>query len=126
MGVTLFDQQTHEIIFDTNFWNWRALVEAVRRTEALPVDRLEGLHTPFFGELTEDEARAVATALRAELLPVLQAGERLLLDGEITTVPDDAVFHRAPEDQHKNYSTRRDVLERFIEVCERCGGFRVS
>ena len=126
MGVTLFEHDTDAIVFDINFWHWRALVEAVRRTGVLPEERIEGLHQPFLGELTQEEVRAVAAALRAELLPTLEANERLLLDGERTTVPDDGVFHREPSEQHKNYSTNREILERFIVCCETCAGFRVS
>jgi len=30
VGMTLFDQKTNAIVFDVNFWHWRAIVEAVR------------------------------------------------------------------------------------------------
>jgi hypothetical protein len=78
------------------------------------------------GELTEEEARIVATAIRRSLLPDLTDDERLLLDGRRTTEPDDMTFHRAPGERHKNYSTNRRVLEKFAECCEACHGFRVG
>jgi hypothetical protein len=126
VGVTLFDQQTGAIVFDVNFWHWRAIVEAIRPLHVLPEDRVDGLQAPFIGDLTEEEARAVGAAIRERLLPTLDADERLLLDGSRTTVPDDGTFHREPAEQHRNYSTNRDTLEKFARCCETCGGFRVA
>ncbi len=126
MGVTLFDQKTDVIVFDTNFWHWRAIVEAVRALKVLPDSRVDLLHQAFVGELTESESRAVALAIRERLLPTLRDGERLLLDGRRTTEPDDGTMHYDPAEQHKNYSTDRRVLEEFANCCAACGGFRVS
>jgi len=126
MGMTLFDQNTNRIVFDINFWHWRAIVEAVRSLEVLPEERVDALHDQFVGELTAGEARTVAAAVRARLLPSLRDDERLLLDGRRTTEPDDGTLYRDPAEQHKNYSTNRRMLEAFAECCETCSGFRVS
>ena len=126
MGVTLFDAETNEIVFDVNFWNWRALVEVVRRLDVLPEARVDALHEPWVGELTADEVRVVAAALRDRLLPTVGADERVLLDGERTTTPDDGTFYRTPDEMHKNYSTTRPVIERFAACCASCHGFRVA
>ena len=125
MGVTLFDQKTDDVVFDVNFWHWRAIVEAIGSLSVLPAERVDQLHQPFIGEL-ENEARAVGVAVRKRLLPTLRDDERLLLDGKRTTTPDDGTFHRDPAEQHKKYSTNRKVLEKFVECCASCGGFRVS
>ncbi len=126
MGVTLFDQVTEEIIFDVNFWNWRALLEAVRALDVLPTETVSLLHEPYIGELSQDDARRVAEAIRTRLLPTLTDAERVLLDGSRTTEPDDGTFYRDAAEQHRNYSTTRDVLARFADCCASCGGFRVS
>jgi hypothetical protein len=126
VGKTLFDQKTNAIVLDTNFWHWRAIVEAVRSLKVLPDGRVDLLHEAFVGELTEDEALAVARAIREQLLPTLSANERLLLDGTRTTEPDDGTMHYDPIEQHKNYSTNRRMLEEFAKCCEACSGFRVS
>jgi hypothetical protein len=126
VGMTLFDQKTDVIVFDTNFWHWRAIVEAVRSLKVLPNHRVDLLHVGFVGELTEEEARTVAKAIREQLLPTLAVGERLLLDGRRTTVLDDGTMYYDPGEQHKNYSTDRRVLEEFAKCCEACNGFRVS
>lgn len=126
MGVTLFDRSTDDIVFDVNFWHWRAIVEAVRALDVLPEDRVDPLHQPFIGELTRAEARLIGAAIRERLLPTLAADERLLLDGRRTSEPDDGTFYRDPAEQHRNYSTNREVLAEFARSCETCDGFRVS
>ena len=117
MGVSLFDQASNAIIFDVTFWHWRAIVEAIRSLRVLPELRIDALHESWIGELTPAEARQVAAAIRRCLLPTLRDEERLLLDGQRTTEPDDGTFYRDPEDQHKNYSTNRFVLEQFASCC---------
>lgn len=125
MGVTLIDTSDDNLVFTANFWNWRAIVEAVRLLDVLPSDRVDGLHELFVGDLTRDEARRVGDALRLRLIATLSDGERLLLDGSRTTEPDDGVFHRTIEDWHRNYGTSRDALERFAAFCEETQGFKV-
>lgn len=126
MGVTLFDLAADEVIFDVNFWHWRAIVEAIRSLDVLPTVTVDALHEPFMGELTEGDARIVAEAISTRLLPTLANDERLLLDGKRTTEPDDGTFHREPAEQHRNYSTDRAVLAKFADCCATCSGFRVA
>src|SRR5262245_55224669 len=113
MGVTLIDLERDDHVFDINFWHWPAIVEPVRACAVLPDERVDPLHEPFVGGLTEAEARAVAAGLRERMLPTLAASERVRLDGSRTLEPDDGTFHREPAEQHRNYSTNREVLEEF-------------
>jgi hypothetical protein len=93
MTVSLFDRQTREIVFDVNFWHYRAIVEAIRSMGVLPDDKVDSLHESWLDHgLTMEEARLVAQALRTGLLPTLAEGERLLLYGQRTTEPDDGTF----------------------------------
>jgi len=126
VGMTLFDQKSDAIVFDVNFWHWRAIVEAIRSLGVLPEKRVDALHEQFVGELMQEESRAVAAAIRERLLPTLADDERLLLDGRRTTEPDDGTFYRDPAEQHRNYNTNRRMLEEFAKCCETCSGFRVS
>ncbi len=122
----LFDLETREIIFDVNFWHYRALVESLRLLEVLPSSKIDSLHEPWCSNgLTSTEARIVAAAIRTKLLPRLDDDARLLLDGTVTKTPDDGEFHRDIENFHKNYSTNRRVLEMFAQCCEICNGFEV-
>lgn len=126
MGITLFDRETDEIVFDINFWNYRAIVEAVRSLGALPEETVDALHEAFQQTgLTTEEARRVGAALRTQLLPALRDDERLLLDGTRTTTPDDGTFYREPSEQHRNYGASREALEKFTRCCETCNGFWV-
>jgi hypothetical protein len=127
MGICLADRSQPGLYFDANFWNWRAIVEAVGRLGVVDEKRVNALHDQFCGNgLTREEARAVATAIRAQLLPRLAPDDRLLLGGDRTKEPDDFVMHYASEDQHKNYSTDGRVLTEFADFCERCNGFVVG
>jgi hypothetical protein len=56
----------------------------------------------------------------------LPQAARILLDGSVTTAPDDATFYKSPEDSHKNYSATRPWLEKFASFCETCNGFEVN
>ncbi len=94
VGMTLFDQKSDAIVFDVNFWHWRAIIEAIRSLRILPDERVDALHKQFAGELTQEEARTVAVAIRERLLPTLADDERLLLDGR------------------RNRAGRQDVLPR--------------
>jgi hypothetical protein len=126
VGVSLFDRKTNDIVFDVNFWHYRAIVEAVRSLRVLPDATVNSLHELWQDNgLSAEEARLVAAAIRSRLLPALADDERLLLDGRRTTEPDDGTMHYDPAEQHKNYSTNRCVLEEFATCCETCNGFSV-
>src|SRR5258708_4194294 len=101
MGIHVSDRQSNEVIFRVNFWHWRAIVEAIRSLGVLPEPRVDSLPEPCVGELSQEEARAVATAIRQGLLPSLAEQERLLLDGRRTSEPDDGTLYRSPEEEHK-------------------------
>lgn len=124
MGISLRDLKREDHWFHVNFWNWRPLVELIRQLDVIAPDRVTGLHEPFCNNgLTEAEAKLVADALEARVLPTLGDDERVLLDGARTMEPDDFVFHRT--DQFKNYSTSRAVLGQFIAYCRASSGFEV-
>ncbi len=126
MGVALFDRTTRAIVFEVNYWHYRAIVETIRTLDVLPPETVDTLHESWCDHgLTAEEARRVASGLRARVIPTLSADERLLLDGTRTTEPDDGVFHREPADQARNYGTNRRVLEAFAACCETCDGFFV-
>lgn len=124
MGISLRDLAKEDHWFHVNFWNWRPIVELIRRLKILPDERAAGLHEPFCGNgLAAEEARLVADALECSVLPAFADDERMMLDGTRTTEPDDGTFHKV--DQFLNYSTSREVLSRFIAYCRACGGFDV-
>jgi len=126
MSFHLTDLGNEERIF-VNFWNWHPTVEILRRAGLLDEERLEELHVQISrARVTKDEARAIARHLRENVLPSLPETARVLLDGSVTTAPDDGTFHKLPEDSHKNYSATRRWLETFASFCETCDGFEVN
>lgn len=127
MGISLTNlADPHARGFSVNFWHWRALVEAVRRLNVVPDARAAALHDPFCGHgLTQEEAGRVADALETQLLPTLAEEQRVLLDGRVTSEPDDSTFYKG-EDAHRNYSTNREVLLTFIRFLRECSGFEVD
>jgi hypothetical protein len=125
MGVSLLDCQSNEVIFDVNFWHYRAIVEAIRGLGVLSDAKVDSLHECWCGNgLSANEARAVASLIRSQLMPTLADSERLMLDGTRTAAPDDGTLFLDAE-QHKNYSTNVAVLERFAQCCETSNGFIV-
>jgi hypothetical protein len=125
MGVDLLDCATDEVVFSINYWHYRAIVEAIRRLDLLSDSKVDSLHEPCCGNgLSTDEARLVGEALRQRILPVLAVQDRLMLGGEITSLPDDTVFH-CGEDLAQNYSTTAKAVLEFILCCETCNGFTV-
>lgn len=133
MGMTLFDRQTgHEPTLDINFWHWRAMVEAIRSTGAIPDALVDGLHEPFCGNgLTTEQARAVATALRTIVIPRLGAEDWLGLDQSVSPKQSEgpiggftAAMERG-EDLSYLYQTNRAALESFAAYCDICNGFDV-
>ncbi|MBE9102614.1 hypothetical protein IQ267_24540 [filamentous cyanobacterium LEGE 07170] len=110
-------------MFDVIFWDWRAIVEEIRRLDVLPSEVIDGLHQPFCGNgLTKEQCTVVADALEKRARCLSQEG-RILLNGTRTTESDDFVFYKVRQEQ--NYSTNRAVIEKFIEYLRVSKGFRV-
>lgn len=127
MSFDLTDIANHERTISVNFWNWHPTVEILRDANLIDAVRLEGLHESFSGtRITKEEARAIACHLRQHVLQALPHGARVLLDGSVTTEPDDGKLYRTPEESHKNYSATKSWLESFAEFCEACEGFEFN
>lgn len=124
--VMLIDNENNELVFDINFWHYRALVEAIRSLQVLPDEYVDRLHEPYTGAgLNKEECQLVAAELRSRLVPILGDDDRLLLDGATTKIPDDGVFHKTDADWHLNYSTNKRVLLDFVQALKDCNGFTV-
>ena len=122
----LMDNETDDVVFDVNFWHYRAIVEAIRSLRVLPDEYVDRLHEPFTGSgLTKDECRIVAAELQARFVPILEQDDRLLLNGTVTKEPDDGVFHKTDGEWQKNYSTNKKVLAAFIDAIHKSNGFTV-
>jgi hypothetical protein len=126
MGFNLTDVGNDRRIIFVNFWNWRPTVEVLRQAGLLDEERLAELGMQFSRtRVTKDEARAIAHHLREKVLPSLPQAARILLDGSVTTEPDDGTFYKSPQDFHRNYGAIRSWLEEFASFCETCDGFEL-
>ena len=124
MSIDLFDKQTEEICFSINSWQWKAIVEEIRRQRIISEEIIDGLHQSYCENgLTIEQCRLVASVLREKVIAKLSGTERILLDGTRTNVPDDYIFHRV--EVEKNYSTSKLALTKFVECLETCNGFEV-
>lgn len=124
MTVMLIEEETDDVVFDVNFWHWRAIVEEIRRTKILKDETVDRLHQPFCGNgLNKDECKKISEYLKSIVIPELESDDRILLDGERTKEPWTGEFHR--EEPEKNYSTDKKVLLKFVEAIEQCNGFEV-
>jgi hypothetical protein len=136
MGISLSDPTNTSdpnLDFDTSFWNWRAIVEAVRSTGVLDDAVVNGLHQPYCGNgLSVEQARLVAAALRDRVISKLAPDDWLGQDQTVSKVyefgPKDgfgAAMKRG-DDLTYMYQTNRENLERFATYCESCNGFVVD
>lgn len=124
MSFILFDNEDEKNDLQINDWSWHAIVEIIRRLDLLDEGTVDGLHQQW-GEngLTHEEARLVASAIEDRVLPTLDDAEQILLDGQITKVPDNSVFH--PVNTEKNYSTTYSAIRMFVDYCKSCSGFKI-
>ena len=125
MGVRLTDLQQQGRSEKCNWWNWRPTMVLLQASGVLDDVQLVTLDLGV-GEVSGEQARLIARFLDEQVLPAVQPGERIKLDGTITAVPDDGTFYREPSEQSENYSASEEWLRRFAAFCRVCGGFRVQ
>ena len=124
MGVRVTDLGREDRSEKCDWWHWRPTVALLRSSGLLDDVQLVLLDAGA-GEVSEDQARAVARFLDDRVLPAVRPTERVMLDGTVTDVPDDGTFHRRPSEQSENYSAGGEWLRRFAAFCRECRGFSV-
>jgi hypothetical protein len=97
-----------------NAWNWRATLALLERHELLDAETIELLGANFDVEVAGDDARRIAAFL-ADYLATMPPDGRVMLDGAVTTEPDDGTFYR--DDLARNYSASADWLTSFRDFC---------
>lgn len=105
-----------------NAWNWGVLHEIVLEARVFPQELWARYRFNCAGELDADKVRILADFLESRVLGRVRPGERMLLDGKTTEVPDDGTFYRDPKEMDKNYSLDRNVLVRVIEFLKSANG----
>ena len=126
MSFILIDTSDEERDLQLNAWHWRTILMLLDVSGAVSKERLEVMGiSGACPTLSQEEARSIAAALRTKVLSGLRSDERITIDGTITKEPDDGTLFRDPKDQHKNYSTNAQVLEKLCDFCESCRGFKI-
>jgi hypothetical protein len=105
------DQRDHQV----NVWNWGVLHHMVVQAGLFSEDDWGPKRSNGGGQLTEPQVAVLADFLECRLLPRLQIGERMFVNGSTTATPDDGTFYRAESELWKNYSLSRSVLVSIIE-----------
>lgn len=124
MGFELRDRGCGERWLSLDFWNWRSIVEIVRRLRVVPDDTVSNLQTPYCGYgLDREQASLVAAAIESEVLPGLAADMFIRIDGSITKEPP--IGDLGSETGWTWYRTNREVLLEFIDFCRNGSGFDV-
>lgn len=96
--------------------------------------RIEQMGYNANAEITNDEAHAIAGHLEQSVLSRMEPGQRLMLEGTVTSEPDDATFYKDPEEWERNYSLEYEMADPpepavalgFIEFCRESNGFSVQ
>ncbi|MEX2213185.1 MAG: hypothetical protein WD768_03590 [Phycisphaeraceae bacterium] len=102
-----------------NSWRWGATVPLIQKSGVLEPG------VEIFGQrvvvVRQESCQKLADWLEENVLADLPQGARIKLDGEVTSEPDDHVFHRENLDQ--NYSVDREWLLEFVSFLRVSGGF---
>jgi hypothetical protein len=126
MSFILVDSLDEKRDLQLNAWHWRTILSLLEASASLPKERLEVMGmSGACPKLSREEARLIASAIRSKILSGLKPNERIMIDGTLTTEPDDGTFFRDPREQHKNYSTNAVVLNKLCAFCESCDGFTI-
>ena len=125
MGVHIHDLSDPNRSIRANWWQWRPTVELIKSFDLFDEERMDVLSNGF-GEFSADETQTIISRLEAFISSHLMPGDRLLLDGRVTSVPDDGTFYRTPSEQHQNYSADYVWLVNFVAFCKQCEGIYVS
>ncbi len=126
MSFTLHDLGTENYEFSANVWNWKTVVELIRRFDVISEGKIRQMGYNATGvKLDMDEAQLIGQRLRAEILPKLEPNKRIFADGTITEEPDDMTLFKDEDEQWKNYSVGYNWLKDFADFCLRSKGFQV-
>jgi hypothetical protein len=126
MSFTLTDLGSENFEFNANVWNWKAALELIRSFDIIGEGTLRQMNYNATGvKLSIEEAHAIGTRIRDEILPKLAPNKRIFADLTITDSPDDMTLHRDGDEQWKNYSASHDWMAEFAEFCLKSKGFQI-
>ena len=126
MSFTLMDLGSESFEFRANVWNWKTTLEIIKGFDILSESTIRQMTYNATGvKLELEDAHAIGTKIRDEILPKLKPNKRIFADGKITDAPDDGTLYKDEDEQWKNYSASYDWLKDFTDFCLRSKGFQV-
>lgn len=109
--------------FKINAWQWKPIVEIAGRAGIVDDETLERMNYNADAPVTAAQADLLAAAID-EVVATMVDDSRRMLDGRVTSEPDDGRLHR--EDLTLNYSIPRARLQELAAFCRASRGFVVS
>lgn len=126
MSFTLIDQGSEAHEFAASVWHWKAALEIIRSLDIVGEGAMRQMSYNATGALVEmDEAHAIGTRIKNEILEKVPAGKRMFADLSVTDAPDDMTLYRDGDEKWKNYSVSHEWLAEFADFCLRSKGFQV-
>lgn len=126
MSFTLHDMGSEGFEFNSNVWNWKAALEIIKSFDVISEGKVRQMGYNATGvKLDMDDAHAIGSRIRNEILPKLEPDKRIFADLRITDEPDDMTLHRDDDEQWKNYSVSYEWLKEFSDFCLRSKGFQI-
>jgi hypothetical protein len=121
MGVIISDNAKATEDLYASFWQWHPVVDLIDSMQIIDKERITLMHEKVPVAVNPTEAHQIGKRIKAQILPQLRSGKRLLLNMEMTSVPNDAKMHY--DDPARNYSASIEWLEHFADFCLVCDGF---
>jgi hypothetical protein len=95
-------------------WDWGALHSFVEQAQIFPEQVWEKMRVESNNTLEAPDVLKLAEFLERVLLKRLKPGQRLLLDGTVTDVPDDGTFYREESELWKDYGLKYESLLEIV------------
>lgn len=126
MSFTLHDMSSENFEFNANVWNWKAVLEVIKRLDILSEGKVRQMGYNAMGvKIDIEDAHLIGKMIRERVLPELAPNKRIFADGSVTDQPDDGTIYKDEDEQWKNYSVSHDWLKDFADFCSRSKGFQI-
>jgi hypothetical protein len=103
-----------------NSWRWGTTMMLIQQSNLLEAG------VEIFGDRivisSAESCAKLADWFESHILPGMEQGSRVKLDGSITSEPDDGTIHH--DDLAETYSVDHEWLLEFVPFLRGCGGFR--
>jgi hypothetical protein len=127
MGVILADIERDDVDCQVNWWNWRPTLTVLEQSGIFDKERLDRMSFTGGGvTVTASEAVRIADFLEQQILPAVDDGYEVKLNGKISNEPTWlGPIKDAPADRSKLYGASKEWLREFAAFCRTCRGFHV-